>query len=153
MTDAARPPFAFNTRLARAGDEPFVFRSWLKACRRCLRHRALPSEVYYQDHHANVERLLGSTFVSLRMAIATDDDDRLYGFLCTETIGGSPKILHFAYVKDDVRRRGIFRGLAAAAGLDLARPFFYTAHPTVANSMATAFPLAKYNAKILEISR
>jgi hypothetical protein len=148
-----RLPRAIAVRRMRPSDEAFVYRSWLKACRRCARHETLPSAVYYGDVHDQIERLIAAPVVSVSLAVDPGDDDVLVGFLCTELIGGEPRVVHFAYTKSDDRRRGVFRGLARAAGLDLRRPFFYTAHPPTASDVVRAFPQAIYRRDILALAR
>lgn len=140
-------------RRMRAGDEAFIYRSWLKGCRRCARHADLPSTVYYSDVHDQVEKLIAAPVVTVLLAVAPHDDDEFFGFTCTERLAGETKVLHFAYTKLGDRRRGVFRQLAAAAGLDLRRPFFYTSHPPMATDVARALPHAVYRRDILGLAR
>jgi hypothetical protein len=145
-------PLQVAVRLWSPDDEAFVFRNWLKSCRRCALHSGLPADVYFADHHAAIERLLHArTYVSLH--VGAGEGGELYGFIATETISAAPRILHFADVKSERRRQGVFRQLAAGVGLDLTKPFFYTAHPPAATPMARAFPLAKYSPRILALLR
>jgi hypothetical protein len=149
--DRAVRPIAI--RRMRRGDEPFVFHSWLKACRKCNLHRELPSRVYYDHEHEKIERVLGAASVTTLMATGLEDDNELHGFVCAERLDGSPLVLHFAYTKDAERRRGVFRQLVAAAGMNLERPFFYTAHTFMATRMVEKFPRAVYRRDILGLSR
>ena len=150
---AAAPRLAIAARPMRPGDAPFVFRSWLKACRKCARHENMPSGVYYAEHHDLVEQLIAAPVVSLLLAVEPDNTDKLLGFICTERLAGSTSVLHFAYTKKDDRRRGVFSSLALASGLDLRRPFFYTAHPRSADGWARSFPKAVYRRDILGMAR
>lgn len=153
MVVNAQPPLTVAVRPMRRGDEAFVFRSWLKACRRCERHRHLPSSVYYTDVHDQLERLMAAPVVGVALASSPADPSELFGFICVEQLAGEPRVLHFAYTKRDERRRGVFRQLAAGVGLDLRRPFFYTSHPFMAGYMAQAFPTAVYRRDVLALPR
>lgn len=153
MTQPARSPVRVAVRPMRAGDEPFVFRGWLKACRRCERHRHLPAPVYYSDVHAQLERLIAAPVVMVALAVAEEDPTAFFGFICTERLAGEPRILHFAYVKREARRRGVFRRMAGAVGLNLERPFFYTHHTFVVSELVRAFPAAVYRRDVLGLPR
>lgn len=153
IATAVAPSLEVAVRRMRPGDEPFVFRSWLKSCRRCERHRNLPSSVYYGDAHEQVERLLAAPVVAVHLAVAPADATQFYGFICTEILAGATRILHFAFVKGAARRRGVFRSMARGAGLDLSRAFFYTAHPYMASAMAERFPTAVYRRDVLALPR
>lgn len=141
-------------REMRPADEPFLYNSWLRACRKCPRHEGLPSQVYYQDTHEQIERLIRARpVVSVLMAVGIDNDDSLLGYICTEKLGGEVSVLHFAYVKKDHRKQGLFRWLAHQAGLELRRPFFYTAHTPIMNDMGKVLPHAVYRRDILNLMR
>lgn len=154
MTAAIKLPRAeVAVRRMRIGDEAFIYRSWLKGCRRCERHQYLPAAVYYDDVHDQIEGIIAAPVVTVLLAVEPHDDNQFLGFTCTERLAGSTSVLHFAYTKKEERRRGVFRALAAGAGLDLRRPFFYTAHPPAANDLARAFPHAVYRRDILGLAR
>lgn len=154
VTAADRLPRAeVAIRKMRATDEAFLFHSWLKGCRRCARHADLPSAVYYDAQHELIERLIAAPVVTVLLAVDPANDDTFFGFICTERLAGETKVLHFAYTKQGDRRRGVFRQLAAAAGLDLRRPFFYTAHPPMATDVQRSMPHAVYRRDILGLAR
>jgi hypothetical protein len=131
-----RPQAPIHIRpLDPARDEGFVFNAWLRSYRRSPIVERMPNQVYYPEFHEQIEQILARDSVSVLMATTPEDDDRLVGFLVTERLG-ELVVMHYAYVKQYLRRFGVWRQLAAAAGLNIDEPYFYTFHPPVMDGIA-----------------
>jgi GNAT superfamily N-acetyltransferase len=96
-------------REARAGDAPFILSSWLHSFR--AESKQLGQENGYLDpdtYGTGHRRLIQRAFDAGQVYVATapDDDDTLYGWAC-----GSPGVLHYAFVKLDLRGRGFAKAL------------------------------------------
>jgi len=90
----------------------------------------MTDEMYRKRQDVLIGRLLGGE--SALVAAAPDDPTFLYGWLCglSDPITGIVWI-HYAFVKSEFRRHGIFRALLAALGADQAEApqIFYTHMP------------------------
>lgn len=98
-------PDRFATRAGRQEDMAFIFATWLQ----CYKHsssfaRHIPKKVYFEQHHAIVERLLARCEVLV--CTLADSDSTIVGYVVR-----GPGILHFVYVKKDFRRMGVASGL------------------------------------------
>ncbi len=103
-------PIAF--RAAVPADLGLVYSSWLKsywdARPMALAHVA--RALFFSDsgHHGVIDRLLPRSTVTV--AHPPGDPDEIYGWLCS-----SERALHYLYVKELWRRKGVARGLLAFA--------------------------------------
>lgn len=96
----------FVHRPARAEDRALVFSSWLRSYRASV-SSAIPAPIYFDGHHALIERLIDRWPPII--ACPSDDLDTICGWACGD--GGST--LHYVYVKEAYRGNGVCRGLLA----------------------------------------
>lgn len=145
------PTLSMATRPYRKSDEPFLFHAWLRTFRKSAFTKHLPNDVYYQEQHRLIEKLLSSSETT--MAVAPENEDTLYGYITVQRLAGDPCVLHFAYVKQEHRRKQVFARLAKAAGLNLRSGFFYTHAPPMTGQLVRKFPAAVYRRDVLELIR
>ena len=130
-------------------DDPFIFKSWLRSCRKSLRGSRSPADVYFAEMHKEVEGIL--PYAKTLVATDVSDQDFLIGFICTSKLEAVTSILHFVYVKRELRKYEVARCLAQKSGLDLAKPFFYTHETQLTGRLKRKFPLAIYKRDVLNI--
>ena len=96
-------------RKAEPGDVPFITNSWLKSYRSGgIGNRLVPNDVYYQMHHAILEVILPK---GLAVVLCNPEDrDMICGWAHAETFNDG-LVLHYAYVKNSLRRHGLFTKL------------------------------------------
>ena len=99
-----------------AADLPFAVNSWLRSYRignnANVLAKRIPHDAYYADagfKGAIIRRLTHST---LTVAVDADDSETIYGWACTD-----PDVVHYVYVKDVMRRKGIGRALCPSASV------------------------------------
>jgi len=104
-------------------DIAFIFSSWLRAYRNSYAVRDITQNVYYSEQHKIVERCItkGSTLV----LSALEDPATIYGYLNFEIVQGQ-FVLHFAYIKQDFRKLGLFKSLLKATKHDFTGAGLYT---------------------------
>lgn len=110
-------------RLANESDISFIFNSWLKSFRETSKSVSISSVVYYANHHKMIEGLLKKCDVTI--ACEQQNPAHIFGYICAEKVTGVD-VIHFTYVKESYRRLGMARLLCEAAGVDLAKPVFFT---------------------------
>lgn len=93
----------FKLRMSNVGDINFVYSTWLRS----YKHdspltKYTKRELFFDQHQKILDRLLSKE--GMRVSIACDPDDEMiiYGYLVYE-----PNVIHYIYVKDAFRRRGI----------------------------------------------
>ncbi len=91
-------------------DAGLVFSSWLRSYwdARPLPLREVPRELFFADrgHHGVVTRLIGRGAV---VVACSDDPDEIYGWMCIDG-----RALHYVYVKELWRSKGVARALMAS---------------------------------------
>ena len=90
------------------------------------------------DRGRLVDRMLDKPGVRVSVACETHDPHYILGWLC-HTPMPSVSVIHYVYVRNQVRKRGIAYALAIAAGLDQPRPVVYTL-----TGPSSSWLLAKY---------
>ena len=109
MSEAQRE---VQVRPARGDDLPFVFATWLRSVHASsLFAKRIPRPVFFERHHAAIQRLLDRG-AELSVACLKEDDGVVVGYLAREG-----KLIHFVYVKGPFRRMGVARALLERAGL------------------------------------
>lgn len=98
------------------GDINFVTNSWLKNNRKGFFARGVGDDIYYNQHHKILERLVGglrdpndpSKYLVepsiVMMACDPRDPSVLYGYLCGQFVNNF-LVLHYVYVKDRYKFR------------------------------------------------
>jgi GNAT superfamily N-acetyltransferase len=101
------------TRPAVADDLAFVFSTWLKGYRygSSFGRGGMRNSVFYPAHREILEAILGREATDVLIASVADTPGIDVGYLVYE-----PNVLHWLYVKESFRRRGIARMLLLAAG-------------------------------------
>ncbi len=114
-----------TVRPAEEGDTSLVFNSWLRSYRSSPRVAGTPSALYYRYHHELVARLLERDESAVLCACDPRRSQKVHGWLCFEW-AGSVLVVHYAYVKQIWRHKGIARLLADAAGFEPGISVAYT---------------------------
>lgn len=96
-------------RKAEPGDVPFITNSWLKSYRsNGIGNRLVPNDVYFQMHHKILEAILPK---GLAVVLCNPQDrDMILGWAHAETFSDG-LVLHYAYVKNSLRKHGLFTQL------------------------------------------
>ncbi len=101
----------YRVRAMVAGDMNYIRSSWMRSSCSSKLARAMGVEHYRRDVRGLVEMLL--TRASVLVACSDQDDATLLGWLAYER----PAIVHYAYVREELRRNGVATAMLAAAGL------------------------------------
>lgn len=91
-------PTPYRVRAARPTDLAFVRHGWIESLMMRVRARL----------DAEVKRLLRAS--TIRVACDAEDEDTLLGFAVVD--GANPALLHYVYVRKDLRQNGIGAALA-----------------------------------------
>ena len=126
-------------------DRDFVINAWLMAHRNSSECVRQSNPTYYSNQEPLIQRLLD--VATTLVATADDDDDQLAGFITFQHIDGVP-VVHYFFVKNLFRRRGIARELFAAANINPALPLVYT-HLTHKSLAKDYMYTAKHNPYLL----
>lgn len=114
-----------SLRPATAGDLGLVYSSWMRSYwdAKPASLAGVPRELYFSDagHHGVIDRLLRRPDAILSVACDTKDHDEIYGWACW-----SARALHYVYVKELWRRKGVASALVAKG------PSLPVSHVTVA---------------------
>jgi GNAT superfamily N-acetyltransferase len=98
-------------------DFSFVIDSWLRSYRTAPECAGMANDMYFAGMRARVGRIAerGSVLV----ACLPEDAATILGWICYEPAkpGSSVVTVHYCYVKQDVRRRGVASALGEAAGV------------------------------------
>jgi hypothetical protein len=113
------------TRLAREEDVPFILSTWLSSYRDSPWAGVIPNNKYQDVYGEAVSQLIsrGSTLTVVHSPM---DENHLLGWACTEKTRKSEPVVHFVFVKPDLRRNGIATAALAKAGVDHRQHFAYT---------------------------
>ena len=98
-------------RPSRREDEHFILSSWINSARGSGFAKCVSPTEYHEGQRRVATGLLQSH--GAIVACDPEDQDVIYGWACVDPVG----VLHFAYVKHDLRRAGIARRLLEEAGL------------------------------------
>lgn len=101
MTNKQLP---ISLRPATSEDVSFIFSSWLKSYRGSPFARNVANEIYFNEHHLLIEKLVRENEVII--ACNNEDENQIYGYIVagkTESIF----TLHYIYVKHNFRSMGI----------------------------------------------
>jgi GNAT superfamily N-acetyltransferase len=112
-----------KTREMVPDDEGLVMDSWLRSFRPSWFAGPLPNDLYY-DIYRPIIRDRVRARSGARVLVATDTEDTaILGWMCFE----GNDVVHYIYVKDLFRKKGVARALIQSAGLgDAVRYTFRT---------------------------
>jgi GNAT superfamily N-acetyltransferase len=108
---AVEPTISVIVRSGKPIDHDYIGHTWVrndshtarsKECRRC----------YFYEQPRLIDLILGRTTSIVKVAHLEDDEDAIMGFAVAE-----PGVLHYLYVRKEVRRQGIARKLMSYVGL------------------------------------
>ena len=108
-----------HIRGAAPADQAFIASTWVSSLGMLEHPRAS------FERGQLVDRVLDKAGVAVSVACELGDRGRILGWLCHSPMP-SVSCLHYLYVRNQVRRRGIGSALAVSTGLDLGRPVVYT---------------------------
>jgi len=107
-------------RLATDTDYPLIYSSWLKSFADADQARLVTKSVYYQEHHALIDKLIAKKALFF-VACSKHDDDHVYGWICVN-LASKPQVVHYVYVKQIYRKIGIANYLMEM----VQKPYIYT---------------------------
>ncbi len=139
MTDLAFRP-------AIAGDMGLVYGSWLSSFRMSHHAGLVPMATYGAVYTEAIRLLLARPAVVVTVAYHPGEQAGaadLYGWACIERPAGSP-VVHYCYVIEGYRRRGLARKLIEAGGVDLAAPWRYSYRTSVLSRLAGKMKTAEW---------
>ncbi len=92
-------------------DLPFIANSWLRSYRNNCRYLyGVPSEIYYREQHALIERLLTSKGIQVLVACSPDDDEQIFSY-CVAQAFDETLCIHWIYSKQPLRKFGLISAL------------------------------------------
>ena len=127
-----------NLRTATAEDVPFIFNSWLKSYRNSHFCKLVVNEIYYNEHHKVIERLIKKSKVIV--ACNRDDENQLYGYIVADEVEGF-FALHYIYVKHSFRNMGIGEALLNSFEHDPSVASIYSHHTRLCDKLAPKYSM------------
>ena len=103
-------------------DWSFIRAAWTESYRRSRHAGCIPAQHWRQVMDLTLEHLKASGLAVL-LAVDPEDPDHLLGFLAH-----TGNVVHYAYVKEPLRRNGICRALLSHIGLHRGESITYTFH-------------------------
>ena len=101
-----------SLRASAPEDTEFIYDSWLKSYRDSKAHKLVRKEFYYRGHSNKIDAIVSRQGTRVVVAANTDDAGHLFGYVVFELLpGGHNAVLHYIYVKQSYRRRGLGRHL------------------------------------------
>ena len=102
-------------RQSRDEDRAFVLSTWIRSYKGRGIAQGLSPDAYYAGQRVVAERLLDAHGATV--ACADDDDDVIYGWCVSDG-----QIVHYAYVKRELRHCGMEETLLSESGVDPSKP-------------------------------
>lgn len=126
------------------GDRAFIFSTWLKSVRHCSYFaKRITNHIFFKWHHELIDRAMLRDTTTVLVAHAKDDRDLICGYIVFEDWTDFD-VLHFAYVKGDYQKHGIFKLLLEASKIDVNTSIF--SHWTYAtDTLIEKFPGLTYS--------
>lgn len=130
----ARPPL--NMRSVVPSDLNFILNAWMESYRDSPFGAEVYNNIYYPNHQKLIAKIAGRPKCVSVVATSEDDPNHILGFIIAEpqheTMDGErvPLIVHYAYVKNAMRRLGIAREMLLYMG-------WGPGHPIVATQLST----------------
>ena len=98
----------FRIRRVEKQDIPFILSSWLKSFWNAPAVRGMTKTLYFRHEREAAVRLIQQS--SIVMAVNPEDGDEIYGYIVYEVVDGA-YIMHYVYVKQAYRRKGLATNL------------------------------------------
>lgn len=115
---------ALRVRKAATEDLSFILDSWLKDYKRSAYAGVVPNNLYDKVYSNTIQQLLDRGMTVL-VAEGTQVNT-LIGYIAFEASRSGAGVVHWLYVKKPYRGNGFGCYLLQAAGIDPAKPYFYT---------------------------
>lgn len=122
-----------KVRTARAGDQAYVASTWLRSLTNG-RPSARDDEL-----RTTIDRVLDHKATRILVACERKQEAKLYGWLAHVPLE-SRALVHYLYVREPLRGRGIARALADRAELLTGKPLVYTMRGPAATPLLLKFP-------------
>lgn len=125
-------------------DTPFVIATWLNYYKYFSYFaKRIRKGVFFKWHHKIVENILKKPTTTVLIATPTNDPEIILGFLVTEKMD-QDQVIHFIFVKEELRNMGIGRRLIEESKIDLDKVFF--THWTYSvNDLIKKYPNISYD--------
>jgi GNAT superfamily N-acetyltransferase len=94
-------------------DINFILKSWLRTSK--MLHPEIEANIFYRDKEIEIKEFLSSELVEFKIYCPKEDPDTILGFVVYTPVK-SGNILHFIYVKKDLRRQGFAANMLEAIG-------------------------------------
>lgn len=104
-------------RLGRVSDRGFVVDSWRQSYWRAPAVLGMSRDAFMSEQKTRINRWMGTPGAVLVVAHPVDDDDVIVGWAAAERAAGStvaPEVLHYVFVRRELRGEGIARALVGA---------------------------------------
>jgi hypothetical protein len=102
-------------RDSRDEDRAFILSTWMRSYKGRGMSGGVDAAAYYAGQRVVAERLLDAHGATI--ACADDDDDVIYGWVISDG-----QIIHYGYIKRELRNCGLEECLLSEAGVDPGRP-------------------------------
>lgn len=109
---------------------PFIMSTWVMSYRQSRWIEAIPSNVYCGSQRQLAERLIANGIV--KIARWTKHPEQYYGWICYNR-SRMGLVVHYCYVKNNFRRKGIGKALLLATDYKRGEPFTATHYPRIAD--------------------
>lgn len=100
-------------RHATAGDINFILKSWLRTSK--VLNPEIPDTMFYREKEKEIKDAIASELVEFQIYHPEGDEDTILGFIVYTPLKQA-NILHFIYVKKDLRRQGFASNMVEAVG-------------------------------------
>ena len=131
------PEHGVRIRGAAPTDQAFIASTWVSSLG--LVDHPRPSH----ERGSIVDRVLDKAGVRVAVACELADPSRILGWLCHSPMP-TVTVLHYCYVRNQVRKRGIGSALAVSVGLDQPKPVVYTCVGPSARWLLAKHPSASH---------
>lgn len=134
-THADAADYAVVTRKPGATDQGYVASTWTQSL--------MKADPTARRHVVDilVDRMLDHDGVRVLLACEPTNVSTILGWICWSPVR-TIRLVHYVYVRGNLRDRGIARALRHAAELDDARPLVFTMRGPCAKSLLRKYPTA-----------
>lgn len=121
-----------------ADAKSLIYATWLRSYQTSsLMTKLIPREVFFDQHHRVIDRILARPGTKVRLATMPEDPNLVFGWAVTE--GGDT--VHYVYVKPAFRKYGIARALLS----EVRSPFAYTHETYVLRDLHPRLEKCQFN--------
>src|SRR5574342_995836 len=124
MPESGQRP-SWPTRVALEPDVAFILSTWLSSYRDSPWAGVIPNNLYEATYTQTIQQLCARGAV-LTVVHSPMDPNHLVGWACTEVTRKGEPVVHFVFVKPDLRQNGIATAALASVGINHRDHFAYT---------------------------